>query len=126
MSTAHATENLTYHVFVNEWPQQTNGFLPNGEPKQFSRQASTLICGSENAVLTDPGMTADQAGAVGDWIAEKGTKRDRHLRHLRSRRSLVRRWTVGRAVCGSDLLAVAITFSRTPRPATTSETRSVG
>jgi hypothetical protein len=52
MRIAHATENLTYHVFVNEWPQQTNGVLPNGEPKRFSPQASTLICGSENAVLT--------------------------------------------------------------------------
>jgi glyoxylase-like metal-dependent hydrolase (beta-lactamase superfamily II) len=72
MGTAHATEHLTYHVFVNEWPEQTNGFLPNGEPKQFSPQASTLICGSENAMLTGPGMTADQARALGDWIAEKG------------------------------------------------------
>src|SRR3954454_24157111 len=72
MSTAAATGNLTYDVFVNEWPQQTNGLLPNGEPKQFSPQASTLIYGSENAVLTDPGMTADQARALGDWIAEKG------------------------------------------------------
>ena len=71
MSTAHAIENLSYDVFINEWPQQTNGLLPNGEPKQFSPQASTLICGSENAVLTDPGMTADQARALGDWVAEK-------------------------------------------------------
>jgi hypothetical protein len=72
VSTAAATENLTYDVFVNEWPQQTNGLLPNGEPKRFSPQASTLIYGSENAVLTDPGMTADQARALGDWVAEKG------------------------------------------------------
>ena len=33
MSTAHAIENLSYDVFVNEWPQQTNGLLPNGEPR---------------------------------------------------------------------------------------------
>ena len=70
MPTVAATENLTYDVFVNEWPQQTNGLLPNGEPKQFSPQASTLIYGSENAVLTDPGMTRDQARALGDWVAE--------------------------------------------------------
>jgi glyoxylase-like metal-dependent hydrolase (beta-lactamase superfamily II) len=72
MSAADAIENLSYDVSVNEWPQQTNGLLPNGEPKRFSPQASTLICGSENAVLTDPGMTADQARALGDWVAEKG------------------------------------------------------
>jgi glyoxylase-like metal-dependent hydrolase (beta-lactamase superfamily II) len=72
MSTADAIENLAYDVFVNEWPQQTNGLLPNGEPKQFSPQASTLICASENAVLTDPGMTADQARVLGDWVAQKG------------------------------------------------------
>jgi glyoxylase-like metal-dependent hydrolase (beta-lactamase superfamily II) len=71
MSTADVTENLSYDVFVNEWPQQTNGLLPNGEPKRFSPEASTLICGSKNAVLTDPGMTADQARVLGDWVAEK-------------------------------------------------------
>jgi glyoxylase-like metal-dependent hydrolase (beta-lactamase superfamily II) len=64
-------EALTYDVFVNEPPPQ-DGFLPNGEPKLFSPQASTLICGAEDAVLTDPGMTTDQAGALGDWVAEKG------------------------------------------------------
>jgi glyoxylase-like metal-dependent hydrolase (beta-lactamase superfamily II) len=72
VSIADAAENLSYDVFVNEWPQQTNGLLPNGEPKQFSPQASTLIYGSQNAVLTDPGMTADQARALGDWVADKG------------------------------------------------------
>ncbi len=74
MGAADAIENLSYDVFVNEWPQQTNGLLPNAEPKRFSPQASTLICGSENAVLTDPGMTGDQARALGDWVAEKGRK----------------------------------------------------
>jgi len=34
--------------------------------------ASTLIYGREEAVLTDPGMTFDQARALGDWVAEKG------------------------------------------------------
>jgi glyoxylase-like metal-dependent hydrolase (beta-lactamase superfamily II) len=34
--------------------------------------ASTLIYGSQDAVLTDPGMTADQARVLGDWIAVKG------------------------------------------------------
>jgi glyoxylase-like metal-dependent hydrolase (beta-lactamase superfamily II) len=37
--------------------------------------ASTLIYGSQDAVLTDPGMTEDQAHALGDWVAAK----DRNL-----------------------------------------------
>lgn len=65
-----ATETLTYEVFVNEPPPQ-DGVLPNGEPKRFSPMASTLIYGSQDAVLTDPGMTSDQARELGDWIAGK-------------------------------------------------------
>ena len=68
----NSTENLTYDVFVNDPPPQDNGLLPNGEPKLFSPQASTLIYGRGDAVLTDPGMTADQARALGDWVAGKG------------------------------------------------------
>src|SRR4029077_12605961 len=63
--------NLSYDVLVNDPPPQ-NGLLPNGEPKRFSPMASTLIYGSEDAVLTDPGLTADQARALGDWVAGKG------------------------------------------------------
>ena len=72
MSTTEAVnETLTYDVFVNEAPPQ-DGVLPNGEPKRFSPQASTLIYGSQDAVLTDPPMTTDQARLVGDWVAAKG------------------------------------------------------
>jgi glyoxylase-like metal-dependent hydrolase (beta-lactamase superfamily II) len=63
--------NLAYDVFVNDPPRQ-DGLLPNGEPKRFSPQASTLIYGSEDAVLTDPGLTEDQARALGDWVQGKG------------------------------------------------------
>jgi glyoxylase-like metal-dependent hydrolase (beta-lactamase superfamily II) len=62
---------LNYDVFINEPPPQ-DGVLPNGEPKRFSPEACTLIHGSEAAVLTDPGLTSDQARAVGDWVAAKG------------------------------------------------------
>ena len=68
------TANLDYDVFVNEPPPQ-DGVLPNGEPKRFSPMASTLIYGSQDAVLTDPGMTEDQARVLGDWVAAK----DRNL-----------------------------------------------
>ena len=62
--------NLAYDVFVNDPPPQ-DGYLPNGEPKRFSPMASTLIYGDQDAVLTDPGMTEDQARALGDWVASK-------------------------------------------------------
>jgi len=62
--------NLAYDVFVNDPPPQ-EGFLPNGEPKRFSPMASTLIYGTEDAVLTDPGMTGEQARVLGDWVAAR-------------------------------------------------------
>ena len=65
--------NLSYDVFVNDPPPQ-HGLLPNGEPKRFSPVASTLIYGSENAVLTDPAFTTEQARVLGDWVAAKGRK----------------------------------------------------
>ena len=64
--------NLSYDVFINEPPPQDNGLLPNGEPKGGSPVASTLIYGREDAVLTDPGFTTDQARALGNWVAAKG------------------------------------------------------
>jgi glyoxylase-like metal-dependent hydrolase (beta-lactamase superfamily II) len=67
-TTSHSTAALSYDVFINTPPPQ-DGVLPNGEPKLFSPQASTLIYGRENAVLTDPAMTIEQAGALGDWVA---------------------------------------------------------
>src|SRR3954463_6412343 len=62
---------LSYDVFINE-PAPQDGVLPNGEPKLFSPQASTLIYGAEDAVLTDPAMTTEQARALGDWVASHG------------------------------------------------------
>src|ERR1700749_1763827 len=63
--------NLSYEVFINEPPPQDNGLLPNGDPKEGSPVASTLIYGREDAVLTDPGFTEAQARALGDWVAAK-------------------------------------------------------
>src|SRR3954469_12838365 len=62
---------FAYDVFVNDPPPQ-DGVLPNGEPKRFSPTASTLIYGSEDAVLTDPGLTEEQARVLGDWVGSKG------------------------------------------------------
>lgn len=74
----NSTENFAYDVFVNDPPPQDNGLLPNGEPKGGSPVASTLIYGSRDAVLTDPGFTADQADVLGDWLAGK----DRNLTNI--------------------------------------------
>src|ERR1700749_4612065 len=63
--------NLAYDVFVNDPPPQ-DGSLPNGEPKRLSPTASTLIYGREDAGLTDPGLTEEQARVLGDWVAAKG------------------------------------------------------
>jgi glyoxylase-like metal-dependent hydrolase (beta-lactamase superfamily II) len=68
----NSTETLTYEVFVSDPPPHNDGLLPNGEPKGGSPVASTLIYGSEDAVLTDPAFTTDQARALGDWVAKKG------------------------------------------------------
>jgi glyoxylase-like metal-dependent hydrolase (beta-lactamase superfamily II) len=73
MTTTTTAKTLNYDVFVNTPPPQ-DGTLPNGEPKLFSPQASTLIYGSEDAVLTDPPLTEDQARVLGDWVAAKGRK----------------------------------------------------
>jgi glyoxylase-like metal-dependent hydrolase (beta-lactamase superfamily II) len=72
MQDMNSTENLSFDVFVNDPPPQDNGLLPNGEPKGGSPVASTLIYGSEDAVLTDPGFTTEQLRALGDWVAGKG------------------------------------------------------
>jgi glyoxylase-like metal-dependent hydrolase (beta-lactamase superfamily II) len=71
MNTTEAAGTLTYDVCVNDPPPQ-DGLLPNGEPRLFSPEASTLIYGSEDAVLTDPPLTTDQAQVLGDWVAAKG------------------------------------------------------
>ena len=65
------TVTIAYDRFVNDPPPQDNGLLSNGEPKGGSPVASTLIYGNEDAVLTDPAFTSDQAQALGDWVAAK-------------------------------------------------------
>src|SRR5262249_22842844 len=75
MSTA---TSIAYDVFVHDPLPHPDGFLPNGEPKAGSPVASTLIYGSEDAVLTDPAFTSDQARALGEWVARKR----RNLTHI--------------------------------------------
>jgi glyoxylase-like metal-dependent hydrolase (beta-lactamase superfamily II) len=69
-----STGDVTFEVFVNDPPRHGHGVLPNGEPKGGSPEASTLIYGSRDAVLTDPGFTTEQASALGDWVARHDRK----------------------------------------------------
>jgi glyoxylase-like metal-dependent hydrolase (beta-lactamase superfamily II) len=73
MATIPLHQSLAYEVFVND-PPPPDGLLPNGEPRRFSPTASTLILGSEDAVLTDPGLTREQARVLGDWVDGKGRR----------------------------------------------------
>src|SRR5262249_60247510 len=92
-----ASVTVTYDVFVNEPPAHAGGFLPNGELKGGSPVASTLICGTKDAVLIDPAFTTDQAQALGNWVAEKGRNvsdlfiTDRHASHWFAARLLPQR-----------------------------------
>ncbi|MFJ4985406.1 MBL fold metallo-hydrolase [Streptomyces sp. NPDC088732] len=66
---------LSYAVSVApQIPQSGRGPLPDGSPRMWSPISSTLISGERDAVLVDPPMTADQAAAVGDWIAASGRR----------------------------------------------------
>lgn len=72
-------DTLGYDVSVAEpIPQNVTGQLPNGERHMFSPLSSTLIYGKNDAVLTDPPLTTDQAKAVGDWVEASG----KHLSHI--------------------------------------------
>ena len=66
-----STDGLTHDVFINDPPPQDNGVLPNGEPRLFPPLASTLISGAQDAVLIDPGFTAERVRVLGDWVASK-------------------------------------------------------
>ena len=69
--TMSSTDGLTHDVFINDPPPQDNGVLPNGEPRLFPPLASTLISGAQDAVLIDPGFTAERVRVLGDWVASK-------------------------------------------------------
>lgn len=65
--------SLTHKVFVTKQiPQSGRGPLPDGSTRMWSPITSTLIMGSDEAVLVDPPLTIEQAGEVGDWVAASG------------------------------------------------------
>jgi glyoxylase-like metal-dependent hydrolase (beta-lactamase superfamily II) len=70
---------LSYQVFVADpIPVNVDGRLPNGERRMYSPLASTLICGKNDAVLTEAPLTFIQVKALGDWIEASG----KNLTHI--------------------------------------------
>ena len=64
---------LGYDVFISKpAPIAVDAPLPNGERRMFSPLSTTLIYGTNDAVLVDPPLTTDQAASVGDWIKSSG------------------------------------------------------
>ena len=64
---------LSYKLFVTQQiPQSGRGPLPDGSTRMWSPMTSTLIVGSEEAVLVDPPLTNAQTAEVGDWIESYG------------------------------------------------------
>jgi len=67
------TAPMSYKLLVTQpIPQSGRGPLPDGSTRMWSPMTSTLIVGSEEAVLVDPPLTNAQAAEVGDWIESCG------------------------------------------------------
>jgi glyoxylase-like metal-dependent hydrolase (beta-lactamase superfamily II) len=64
---------LSYDVYVApSIPTAIDDRPPGTSQRMWSPIASTLISGQREAVLIDPLMTADQAGALADWVSRSG------------------------------------------------------
>ena len=72
--TVHDPERNPYRTLRVAEPDR--GLPPNGDQKAGSPSASMLIYGDQDAVLTEPGFTAAQARALGDWVAGKDPEPD--------------------------------------------------
>jgi glyoxylase-like metal-dependent hydrolase (beta-lactamase superfamily II) len=67
------TSQLTWDVYVAPpVPTVTDDLPPGTERRLWSPISATLISGERDAVLVDALMTADQAKALGDWVAATG------------------------------------------------------
>jgi glyoxylase-like metal-dependent hydrolase (beta-lactamase superfamily II) len=66
---------LQYKLFVtSQILQSGRGPLPDGRTRMWSPITSTLILGTQDAVLVDPPLTNAQAAEVGDWIEASGRR----------------------------------------------------
>ncbi|MGB8519099.1 MAG: MBL fold metallo-hydrolase [Candidatus Tumulicola sp.] len=65
-------QDLNWEVYVTPGiPIVTRDRPPGVRETYFQAMASTLIYGSEDAVLVDSFMTVEQANALADWVASK-------------------------------------------------------
>jgi glyoxylase-like metal-dependent hydrolase (beta-lactamase superfamily II) len=65
--------NLKWDVFVTpSIPVATTDFAPGEHERPWPPISSTLVYGSQDAVLVDSFITLEQARAQADWIASKG------------------------------------------------------
>jgi glyoxylase-like metal-dependent hydrolase (beta-lactamase superfamily II) len=74
MSATSPTQ-LSYDVFVSDGPVGAGDErMPDGAPLEWSPLSSTLISGTNDALLVDPPFTRTQIQAVGDWIEASGRR----------------------------------------------------
>jgi glyoxylase-like metal-dependent hydrolase (beta-lactamase superfamily II) len=66
---------LSYDVFVSDGPARAGGErIPDAFPRVWSPLSSTLIFGTEDALLVDPPFTRAQIRNVGDWVERSGRR----------------------------------------------------
>ena len=65
---------LSYETIISDSIPRANARLPSGDPLMWSPITSTLISGSEDAVLVDPPMTTTQAERVADRVSASGKR----------------------------------------------------
>src|SRR5260221_3860522 len=72
MSTTSPTR-LSYDVFVSDGPAMAGDeHLPDGSPVAWSPLSSTLVFGTQDALLVDPPFTLTQIQSVGDCVERSG------------------------------------------------------
>lgn len=66
---------LTYEIFITPQLDQTPTVpIPTGEKPQWQPLSTTLISGTDDAVLVDPPFTVKETAAVAEWFASKNKK----------------------------------------------------
>jgi glyoxylase-like metal-dependent hydrolase (beta-lactamase superfamily II) len=65
---------LSYETIISGSIPRANARLPSGDPVLWSPITSTLVSGTEDAVLVDPPMTTAQAQGVADRVTASGKR----------------------------------------------------
>jgi glyoxylase-like metal-dependent hydrolase (beta-lactamase superfamily II) len=72
---ATSPAQLSYDVFVSDGAAGAGDErMPDGVPLAWSPLSSTLIFGTQDALLVDPPFTRTQIQAVGDWVEQSGRR----------------------------------------------------